>query len=200
MDDDGRLLGHAPGRELLTMRLRAPRRRVSGISLIELMITISIFTILSMMAFPMYSTWIAGQQVRAAAESVLGGIQIARGEAVRRNQPVRLALDPSVGWEVQLVSDDSVVRKGMFKEGSSKVALTVTPVGTTELDFDGLGRILDSALAPLAARVTIDFDTSTGFSGVRKQRIVIDTAAATGVGIRSCDPGLASTDPRGCPT
>lgn len=182
------------------MRRLAPRRRASGISLIELMITISIFTILSLMALPMYSTWIAGQKVRAAAESVLNGIHVARGEAIKRNQTVRVVLDPAVGWEVQLVSDDSVVRKEAFMEGSKQVALTVTPVGTTTVVFDGLGRVLDSALAPLAERITIEIDTTSGFTGVRKQRVVIDTAAATGVGIRSCDPGLASTDPRGCPT
>jgi type IV fimbrial biogenesis protein FimT len=194
------MLGDPQGRKLLTVHRLAPRRRVCGISLIELMITISIFTILALMALPMYSTWIAGQKVRAAAESVLNGIHVARGEAIKRNQPVRIVLDPTVGWEVQLVSDDSVVRKEDFKEGSKQVALTVTPVGTTTVVFDGLGRVLDSALAPLAARITVEIDTTSGFSGVRKQRVVIDTAAATGVGIRSCDPGLASTDPRGCPT
>ena len=30
-------------------------------------------------------------------------------------------------------------------------------------------------------------------------RIVVDTAAATGVGIRTCDPKLGSGDPRACP-
>lgn len=171
-----------------------------GLSLIELMITIAIFVILALMAFPQYSTWLASQQVRAATESVVAGIQVAQGEAVKRNAPVRYVLDPAVGWEVQLVSDDSVIRSATFHEGSPKVSLTATPVGTTTVVFDGLGRVLDKDQAPLASRITFDVDTTTGFSGVRKLRVVIDTAAATGVGIRTCDPKLGTTDPRGCPT
>jgi type IV fimbrial biogenesis protein FimT len=169
-------------------------------SLIELMVTISVFVILALMAFPSYTTWLASQQVRSATESVLDGIHVAQGEAVKRNVPVRFVLDPSDGWEVQLVSDDSVIRKATFREGSPKVSLTATPVGTTTVVFDGLGRIFkDDGTTPLDARISFDVDTSTGISGVRKLRVVIDTAAATGVAIRSCDPNLLSSDPRGCP-
>lgn len=179
---------------------RAPHRRNAGLSLVELMITIAIFVLLALMAFPTFSTWLASQQVRSATESVLNGVRVAQGEAVKRNATVRFVLDPADGWEVQLVSDDSVLRAATFREGSPKVALTATPVGTTTVVFDGLGRVLKSDLSPLDERITWDVDTSTGLSGVRTLRVVVDTAAATGVGIRSCDPNLASTDPRGCPT
>jgi hypothetical protein len=77
--------------------------------------------------------------------------------------------------------------------------MTVAPVGTTTVVFDGLGRVLDKDQAPLADRVTIDVETSTSLSDVRAMRVVIDTAAATGVGIRTCDPKLGAGDPRACP-
>ena len=180
---------------------RRPPSRSAGLSLIELMVTISIFVILALMAFPQYTTWLASQQVRSATESVLDGIHVAQGEAIKRNQQVRFVLDPAEGWQVQLVSDDSVVRQATFREGAPKVALTATPVGTTTIVFDGLGRIFkDDGTTPLDARITFDVDTSTGISGVRALRVVIDTAAAAGVGVRSCDPKLLSSDPRGCPT
>lgn len=178
----------------------AALERQHGMSLIELMVAIAVFAILATMAFPMYSTWIAGQQVRAAAESVLDGVRVAQGEAVKRNAPVRFVLDPSEGWEVQLVSDDSVLRKTTLREGSPKVKMSVAPSGTTTVVFDGLGRVLDKDQAPLAARITIDIATSTAFTDARSMRVVIDTAAATGVGIRSCDPKLSAGDPRACPT
>jgi type IV fimbrial biogenesis protein FimT len=200
MDDHGGLLGHEEGRELLTMRRAARSAAHRGFSLIELMITVAIFTLLTLMALPMYSTWIASQQVRSAAESLLAGLHVAQGEAVKRNQPVSFVVDPAKGWQAKLVSDGSVVREAMLIEGSPKVSMTVSPSGTTTVIFDGLGRVLDNAQAPLANRITIDLDSTTGFSGVRVQRVVIDTAAATGVGIRSCDPKLADTDPRGCPS
>jgi len=168
-------------------------------SLIELMTAIAIFTILAVMAFPVYTTWIANQQVRTATESVLDGIRVAQGEAIKRNQAVRFVLDASEGWEVQLVSDDSVLRESTIREGSPKVAMKVTPAGTTTVVFDGLGRVLDKDQVPLAERVTIDVDSSMSVSDVRKLRVVIDTAAASGAGIRSCDPKLSVGDPRACP-
>ena len=176
------------------------RARSLGLSLIELMVAIAVFTILATMAFPVYSTWLAGLQVRTATESVVDGLHVTQAEAVKRNQAVRFVLDASEGWQVQLVSDDSVVRKATIREGSTKVKMTVAPVGTTTVVFDGLGRVLDKDQAPLADRVTIDVETSTGLSDVRALRVVIDTAAATGVGIRTCDPKLSAGDPRACPT
>ena len=79
---------------------RASRRDEQGVTLIELMITIAIGIILALMALPMYSTWIASQQVRTAAESVYEGIRVAQTEAVRRNTQVAFVVDPSKGWQV----------------------------------------------------------------------------------------------------
>ena len=180
------------------MRARpAPQR---GITLIEMMITVAIATILALMAFPNWSAWLASQQVRGVSEALLNGIRVAQTEAIKRNQAVRFVLDTSKGWQAQLVADGSVLREGLFKEGLGQVTFTTTPAGTTTVIFDGLGRILDSAQAPLATRITFDIVSSKISTGIRPQRVVIDTAAATGVGIRSCDPKLASTDPRACPT
>ena len=180
--------------------LRAPRPAVQqGISLIEMLITVALLVILVLMAMPMYTTWLASQQVRTATEAVLDGLRVTQGEAIKRNAAVRFVLTPATGWEAQLVSDDSVVRQALFAEGALKVKFVATPLGTTTLIFDGLGRVLDSAQAPLAARITWEVDSSKVSSGVRKLRVVVDTAAATGVAIKSCDPALTAGDPRACP-
>ena len=182
------------------MAIRALCRGQHGVTLIELMITLAIAILLGLMAFPMYGTWIASQQVRTATEALLDGLRVGQGEAVKRNTPMKFTLDITDGYKVEQDSDSTLIRQYSIKEGSPKTTLTVTPVGTTIVKFDGLGRVLDKDLAPLGGRITIDVTTSTGISGVRAYRVIIDTAAATGVGIRSCDPKLASTDPRGCPT
>ncbi|HEY8245105.1 MAG TPA: GspH/FimT family pseudopilin [Casimicrobiaceae bacterium] len=178
--------------------MHAPRSAAQGISLIEMMITVALFVILALMAFPLYTTWIASQQVRTATEAVLDGLRVTQAEAVKRNSAVSFVLTSGTGWQATLVSDGSVLREALFSEGSLKVKFAATPAGTTTVIFDGLGRVLDSGGAPLTARVTWDVDSSKISTGVRKLRVVVDTAAATGVGIKSCDPKL-SGDPRACP-
>ena len=101
-----------------------------GISLIELMITVAIFVILALMAFPLYTTWIASQQVRTATEAVLDGLRATQGEAVKRNSAVRFVLTGGTGWQAQLVSEE---KNGQFVTYSLE---------TTVLD-DSLGWLLD---------------------------------------------------------
>lgn len=181
--------------------MAVPRRSAAqrGVSLIELMVAVAVAFILALMALPVYQTWVANQQIRTASELMLDGLRIAQGEAVKRNQPVRFVFDNGEGWEVQLVADDSVIRSALRKEGSKQVTLVITPLAATSVVFDGLGRVLDKDQAPLAARITLDLESSTGVADTRPMRVVIDTAAAAGVGIRSCDPKLAVGDPRACP-
>ena len=195
-----RLLGHHPGRELLSMRAGTHRGWQRGISLIEILITMAIAVFLGLMAYPNWTVWLANQQVRGATESVLDGIRMARTEAVKRNDRVRFVLDPATGWQAQLFSDDSVLRESLFKEGFPNISFTATPVDTDTVVFDGIGRVLkEDGTTPLDARITLDVASSKISTGVRALRIVIDTAAATGVGIRSCDPNLSVGDPRACP-
>jgi prepilin-type N-terminal cleavage/methylation domain-containing protein len=71
-----------------------------GFTLIELMIGVAIFALLTVLAVPMYGDFMANTQVRTAAESVLTGIRLAQSEAVRRGIPVRFELVGSTGWQV----------------------------------------------------------------------------------------------------
>lgn len=181
----------------MTVRARPIDQR--GLSLIELMVAVAVAIILALMALPVYQTWVASQQARTAAESLLDGLRIAQGEAVKRNQRVSFVLTVATGWEAQLFEDKSVLRDGRFAEGTPQVTVAVDPADGSTVVFDGLGRVLDKdGLVPLADRVTIDIVSST-VAGARPQRVIIDTAAATGTGIRSCDPKLGAGDPRACP-
>ena len=79
-------------------------RRQTGLSLVELALGLAIMSIVVAMATPSYIAWIANSRVRNVAEGLLGGLQLARAEAVSRNAQVQLSVDADLGWTVGCVS------------------------------------------------------------------------------------------------
>lgn len=78
-----------------------------GISLIEAMITLSIATIVMGIGVPAISGWMRDAEVRATAEALRAGLQLARLEAVQRNAIVRFELTNESGlaaWTLGCVS------------------------------------------------------------------------------------------------
>ena len=62
----------------------------SGFSIIELMVAIVILVITLSIAVPSFSQFILNTQIRSAAESIRNGLQLARAEAIKRNEVVSL--------------------------------------------------------------------------------------------------------------
>lgn len=71
--------------------------RAAGFTLIELMVTLAISAVLMVLAMPSYRSWVQGAKIKTAAESVLTALTRARAEAVRRNAPVSLSIQPLPG-------------------------------------------------------------------------------------------------------
>jgi len=84
------------------LSVRAPQL---GLNLIEVMISLAVLSILIGLGAPGFVEWLQNQQIRAAAEATLNGLQVARGEAVRRNTPVRFALVSDLSSSCVLSSD-----------------------------------------------------------------------------------------------
>ena len=72
------------------MLARHDRQR--GMSIIEIMVVIGIIAILLAVAAPNFTGWLQSSQIRTSAEAFLNGLQLARAEAVRRNEPMRFQL------------------------------------------------------------------------------------------------------------
>jgi type IV fimbrial biogenesis protein FimT len=95
MDRKRELLGNEEGWHVLK-----PRSMQHGVSLIELMIGLVILAILLAFAVPAFSQFIQNSKIRNAAGALQDGLNLARGEAVRRNTNVQFILNSGASWTV----------------------------------------------------------------------------------------------------
>ena len=179
-------------------------RRTSGFTLIELMIALAIFAFLVFLAAPMYTDFMGNSQIRNAAENSLTGVRLAQASAIKGNSRAKFVIDAN-GWSVYAWNDEitdfavAPAQSYLFAEGASHTTNDRTPGGATMVTFDGLGRIFPNEDPPTASLTRIDF-TNPSVTNPRKLQVVISGIAGN-TGIRLCDPdpGVAASDPRGCP-
>ena len=174
------------------------RRSQRGFTLIEIMVSLTVLGILLMVALPSFSEWLQNQQLRAASEATLNGLQVARAAAIRRNVLVQFVSGPGTGWSVTEVGTGLVVQSRAHEEGSPNAVITVTPAGATTVTFAPLGSVV--ANADGSATVT-QFDVSNAAGGscqpagpMRCLRVAI----SGGGSLRLCDPIVGASDPRAC--
>lgn len=206
------MLDHQAGRHMLVDRRYVAER---GVTLVEALITISILGILLAMSLPGLQNWLLNARIRTASEETLAGLQLARGEAVRRNCSTEFVLNTvapvtGAGWTVQTTAGCpggvSVIQTRQPNEGTAGVTVTPFPAGASQLTFDGLGRLMQTTSPPLKAvningsdavtRVDIDLESTILAPGdTRDLRINIQVNGQ----MRLCDPNVSvATDSRYC--
>lgn len=181
------------------------RATQTGVTLIELMIAVAIFALLVGMALPSYRDWIQNSHIRSGAESIQNGLQLARGEAVRRNTTVTFVLTDDApttanagtvtasttggNWVVR--AGNTFIQAGERNEGYDNLGVAAS---AATLTFNSLGRA--------GAAFTADLTNPTGGacanadpSGpMRCLRVQVSSAGS----VRLCDPNLGAGEPQGC--
>lgn len=165
------------------------RGRARGFTLIELMVGMGITAFLLMMVMPSIQAYLLDTKIRVAAQAYYDGAQLARSEALRRNQSVVLTLsDSNRAWDVTVGSVNVATK-------SAEAAATLT-VGATvsAVTFNGLGEASESNV--------VTFQPGAGGSaclaGNGSQRC-LNVLVSPGGQIRICDPSISTAgDNRKC--
>ena len=170
-----------------------------GFTLVELLISITVLGIILMLGLPTFGSWLQNQQLRAASEGLLNGLQTARAEAIRRNLLVQIAVaPPGTGWSVTEAVSTAPIQTRVKEEGSPNAVLIVTPNTANTVTFTSLGSVaanLDTS--PTAS--LFDIRNPAGGScqpagPMRCLRVVV----SGGGSLRMCDPNVSLPDPRAC--
>lgn len=188
--------------------------------MIEVAVTLVVLSVCIVAVGPSAVDWIHTSRVRAAAEALQTGLQTARIEALKRNQPVGLWIVSSTGavpdsscrlssasasWVVSLKDPTGKcdVAPGAQDPYAVEVHADLSPGlviaaravdGTTNassVTFDAYGRPTYGTAHPVAS-----IDVNHVQPGARALRVEV----SLGGSIRVCDPAVASTDPRACCT
>lgn len=184
-----------------------------GVTLVELLTVTSIIGIVLAIGLPNLSQWMSSQRLRAEAETLIKGLQLARSEAILTNLNVLFLLEGSNGgWVIRRSSggcnfvppepDNLIVRRHLPSAGSA--ALTILPFSdaaaqtaspeSTAFVFGPSGMQVCTNAAGIDSFRSLRLEVS-GATDVR--RIVTSAAGRTLL----CDPDskLSASDPRRCP-
>ena len=188
------------------------RRPSAGITMIEMMVTVSVLAIVLVVITPEAARWVRQSEVRSSAENLRSVLQRARAEAVARNARIRISLGNDQGfaqWSFGCVrvsascpavlqshaaQIDSAVRwAGALLDGAATatVALTAGAALPGKVDFFPLGDAPHIAMGTDIARIDVLHSRDTL---VRRLVVRIDGAG----NVRICDPALPAADPGGC--
>lgn len=192
--------------------LKVPARE-RGMSIVEILITMAIVAMVIGLATPSAMTWIQNLQVRNAGDAVLGGMQTARLEALKRNTTVAFELtDPnSTAWHVCLFdiaaiacAPGDIASSAGGGSANARVGVetvfTSTAVALTPGDnvpalvaFDSFGRVSPNSPTNIAR---VDVRNPVLAPGDERRLSIVVAAAGE---IRMCDPQLSkATNPQGC--
>jgi type IV fimbrial biogenesis protein FimT len=182
-----------PGVLSLPNRRRAGAR---GLSMIELLVTVTILGLLLVAVMPSIGNWMRNTEIRNAAESIQNGLTKARAEAVKRNEVITFSLLTHNSATRQLdancaLSSSSgswVVSKD---DPSGKCA---DPVDDTQSPFmlarqsqgDGSPNVTVSVKLPAGTDPCKTADTSTSIAFNGYGRVVMSNKQPVGTGPMQC--------------
>ncbi|HEX3915303.1 MAG TPA: GspH/FimT family pseudopilin [Steroidobacteraceae bacterium] len=204
-------------------------RRATGFTMIEMIVTMTIFAILVAIGVPTMSTWIRNNKVRTVADALQTGLRAAQAESLRRSRQVVFSLTDSTTptaiplpasvtgkswaiWTVPSMAGETpaFVQSGILSNASTAVQVVTT---ASTVCFNSMGRLVNNAGANVVAITGGDdcVQPTTAVPGTPAvQTFTISIPGGDrplqvnlGLGgqVHMCDPGVPISDshPEGCP-
>ncbi len=200
------MLDHQEDRRLL---MRVSNQKPRGFTLIELMITLVILAVLTVLGIPAFYEMINNMQVRAAAESILDGLQIARAEAVRRNVYTQFVLNADTGWAINEISPPTacggvvaVIQTRSGGEGSKNATVSMVPAGANTITFTPMSRATNACTVTAVDTTKphwIQFNIGSTVLDSTQERPLEIRITANG-GIRMCSPWVGDANDLNLPS
>jgi type IV fimbrial biogenesis protein FimT len=159
--------------------------RVRGLTLMELMVTVAILAILVALAVPSFNSFLAKGRLSGAAEVLAQDLQLARSEALRRNDAVTISFSSGAAW--------------CYGSVAGATACTCTPTNTCTLrrvdntDYSGVTMAASFAAntAAFTARHGLANTGTVEFTHPNAGTLRVSLGAAGQVSICSTLGGLA---------
>lgn len=197
------------------MLIRRGSHFAQGVTVVELMVAVAILAILLAIGVPSFQNYIRNTQIRATAESMLAGLNLARTEALRRNTRVSLWLvnnmtagcarsNTGTSWVVSLddptgkchVASSATVSPRIAQvrsasEGGTGVNVTATSGMATAsscITFNGFGTVESECPGGSDPISRIAFVSATAADSTRDLQIRINPGGAA----RLCAPDAVS--------
>jgi len=197
-----------------------------GFTLIELMVSLAVLGVLVALGAPSFAEWIQNQQIRAATDATLNGLQVARGQAVALNKNVSFQFMADLSSTCQpapigaggaLTSVSWVVSVGDPSNACDK-KIGDTPSGPVIQSRSGAEVTPNALVTTLpASATTVTFTplggtTNNPDGSPAIQSMTLTNAVLSGSGsrplrivinpggsMRMCDPSAVAPDTRACP-
>ncbi len=201
------------------MPLNSPDMRVQGFTLIEMLVTITLLSILTTLAMPSMTAWSRNSKIRTVSNALQDGLRLAQTESLSRSRQMVFSLTNSSAPQTSLTAvangsnwslnsvpsmngeDGSFVEAGVLAAAGTGVEIT----GPAAICFNSVGRLTANA-SPGQTGAVCNLPTTTpavysyhvSMPGAdRPLRVLV----ALGGQVRMCDPAKALSDSNadGCP-
>lgn len=125
-----------------------------GFTLIELLVTIAVMVILATVAVPSFQRQMASNRIVADYNELLGGLTLARSEAIKRRTEVTFSLTGTSLWGYN-ISVDGVDESIRIRSGRDKSISLTDTLSDDSITFGALGKPLSDDNCPEACRITL---------------------------------------------